>query len=201
MLSTLETKSIVEMYQSGLSVKQISDKIGIGSSRVNQVLIASNIPRRDHSSASRLLHETKFGKHACNVLTNLTPEQEILRIAGVMLYWGEGTKDGNSVVFSNSDPDMVSYFLRFLREICGVSDQRLRLLLHIYDDQNEAELKKYWSDCTKIPISQFSKTYCHAHSGGSYKKISMFGTVSLRYSDKNLLKVIVGWIKKFKMPA
>ncbi len=30
-----------------------------------------------------------------------------------MLYWGEGSKQRNSVIFTNSDAGMVAYFLRF----------------------------------------------------------------------------------------
>ena len=43
-----------------------------------------------------------------------------LYVAGCMLYWGEGTKDRNSLCITNSDPDMVRFFMRFIREACGV---------------------------------------------------------------------------------
>ena len=117
-----------------------------------------------------------------------------------MLYWGEGTKGGNSVVFSNSDPDMIQLFLNFLRVICGIDEKRLRLLLHIYPDQNESKLKKFWSEKTKIPQAQFSKTFCHSGKNGTYKNLSPYGTISLRYSDKLLLNVINDWIKDYKLP-
>ena len=38
-----------------------------------------------------------------------------------MLYWGEGSKARNGVVFTNADVDMLRFFLRFLRESYGVS--------------------------------------------------------------------------------
>ena len=44
-----------------------------------------------------------------------------LFIAGMMLYWGEGnaaTKNG--VVFSNSDPDMIKFYVLFLTRACGI---------------------------------------------------------------------------------
>lgn len=148
-----------------------------------------------------MLHVTKFGKKQCNIKDNLSSEEENLRIAGIMLYWGEGTKSGNSVVFSNSDPDMLKLFLKFLRVICGVEEKRLRVLLHLYSDQIETDLKTFWSKITGIPLQQFSKTFIHERKKGTYKKISKYGTVSLRYSDKELLKKINNWLLDYRLPT
>lgn len=193
-------KKIKDLYLSGMSVKQISDFFDISSSKVRYSLDKQSVPRRSHIDASRMLHITKFGKKQFRLKDNLLPEEENLRIAGVMLYWGEGTKSGNSVVFTNSDPDMIMLFLRFLRVICGVDEDRLRLLLHLYSDQNEKDMKLFWSKVTSISLDQFSKTYIHEKKKGVYKKISKYGTISLRYSDKELLKIINNWLNEYKMP-
>jgi hypothetical protein len=147
-----------------------------------------------------MLHATKFGKKQCCIKHDLSLEDEKLRIAGVMLYWGEGTKSGNSVVFSNSDPDMVKLFLKFLRKICGVEEKRLRILIHAYGDQDENQLRLFWSDSTHIPSEQFSKTFIHKGKRGTYKTLSEHGTISLRYSDKSLLNIINNWIVEYRMP-
>ncbi|MCX6810678.1 MAG: hypothetical protein NTY30_03025 [Candidatus Berkelbacteria bacterium] len=193
-------KKISQLYNSGLSVNQISEKLGITASRIRYFMKKSLIICRNHSDASKLLHMTKFGKKQFQIKKNLTVEEENLRVAGIMLYWGEGTKMGNSVVFSNSDPQMIVLFLAFLRTVCGIDENRLHLLLHVYDDQNEMQLKSFWSRITNIPINQFSKTFVHHGKTGSYKKVSKFGTISLRYSDKELLRVINDWIDKFCLP-
>jgi len=193
-------KEIAKLYQSGLSAQQVSDELHISGSKVRYTLAKQSIPRRNHSSASQMLHLTKFGKKQCCVKSDLTSDEEHLRIAGIMLYWGEGTKSGSSVMFSNSDPQMIKVFLSFLREICRVEESRLRILLHIYDDQDENGLKLFWSKTTKIPESQFSKTYYHSGKKGTYKKACLYGTVSLRYSDNELLKIINNWIGEYKMP-
>ena len=39
-----------------------------------------------------------------------------LHVMGCMLFWAEGSKSRNSVKFTNSDPDMLRLFVRFLRE-------------------------------------------------------------------------------------
>jgi len=194
-------KEIARLYKSGLSMKQTADCLNIGCSKIRSALKRQNIPRRSHRNSSQLLHLTKFGKEQCIIKDNLSEDEEKLRIAGTMLYWGEGTKSGNSVMFSNSDPQMIRVFLKFLREICRVDEKRLRILLHMYDNQDEGFLKDFWSESTDIPISQFSKTFYHQGGRGSYRQISPYGTVSLRYSDKNLLAIINNWINQYKMPA
>ena len=40
---------------------------------------------------------------------------EALHVAGCMLYWAEGAKDRNQIRFTNSDPEMARFFVRFLR--------------------------------------------------------------------------------------
>ena len=46
-------------------------------------------------------------------------DKETLRITGTLLYWAEGYKRTNNMVFfCNSDPDMIRLMMRFFREIC-----------------------------------------------------------------------------------
>ena len=42
--------------------------------------------------------------------------RDVLHAAGCMLYWAEGSKSRNSVALDNSDPEVVRFFLTFLRE-------------------------------------------------------------------------------------
>ncbi len=181
-----------------LSVRQVADALGISPARVNYWLSKINIDRRSRAEAIRYLNFTKFHKGGFKIKQHLNINEEKLRVAGSMLYGGEGTKSGNSVVLSNSDPDIICLFLKFLRKICGVSDSRLRVLLHYYSDQNENELTQYWARVTNIPRSQFSRSFLHKKSAGSYKHRSEYGTISLRYSDKKLLSIINSWISGYK---
>lgn len=197
-MKTETDKKMAEMYISGLSMKQVSDLLGVSFCKVKYSLQKHSITRRNRQEASRLLHITKFGRKTCTLKKNLSDDENLLKIAGTMLYWGEGTKQGSSVVFSNSNPEMIKVFLQFLRNVCGISDDRLRILLHLYPDHDEASLKEYWSKVTSIPLDQFSKTYYHNGSKGLYKKKSQFGTASLRYSDKELLRTINGWITNYQ---
>lgn len=171
----------------------------LNASRVRWVLKKYKIQKRTISEAVRQLYITKFDKKEFLLNTKLTPEQEKLKLAGIMLYWGEGTKKGHNVALANSDPVMVALFVRFLREICGIDENRLHITLHHYLDQNEPSLKKFWSKSLEIPLEQFYRSYAHLNTKGSYKKKSQYGTVSVQYSDVALLKVIIGWISEYSV--
>lgn len=82
-----------------------------------------------------------------------------LFIAGMMLYWGEGTKSARSQIrLANSDPEMIKLFLAFLEKACRIPRGKLRLAILSYPDLDEASLRRFWSFATGIPLSQFHKT-------------------------------------------
>lgn len=196
-MEPIET-TVIHLYtKKYLSVQQISEQSHVSLSRIRAILERNNVKRRSRSEAIRQLNITKFGKQSCSIKETLTEEEEKLKIAGIMLYWGEGTKDGNTVAFSNSNPAMIVVFLRFLKIICGAPDSRVKALIHVYQDHDEKELKKYWSSVTQIPETHFYKSFNHGSKRGTYKKTSKYGTLSLRCSDKKLLQIINSWIYEY----
>lgn len=115
-----------------------------------------------------------------------------------MLYWGEGGKSGNVVKFTNSDPAMIRVFLKFLRTICGIDENRLKALIHIYPDHDEKKLLSLWIKNTGIPKERFYKSYLHEGKPGTYKNKSEYGTLTINYPDKRLLEIILKWIEYYK---
>jgi hypothetical protein len=41
-----------------------------------------------------------------------------------MLYWAEGSRERNAIKFTNSDPEMLRFFMRFLRLSFAVPDRK-----------------------------------------------------------------------------
>jgi len=114
-----------------------------------------------------------------------------------MLYWAEGTLKGTTVDFVNSDPQMVKVFLRFLREVCGVDNSRLRIYLYAYAYQDLNKLKSYWSSLTGVPLSQFTKPYVRIGNVNTCGRKLLYGLVHVRYNDKKLLENIKIWIHEY----
>lgn len=125
--------------------------------------------------------------------THLSKKDEKIKWFGLGLYAGEGSKTGNSVGLNNSNPKIISAFLKFLRVIFHVNENRLRANLQIKDCQREEKLVSYWSRVTKIPKRQFRKTIIT--KANPYKNNKRYmGTCSVRYSDQTLLKRILDLI-------
>ena len=58
-----------------------------------------------------------------------------IHLAGCMLYWAEGSRSRNSVLFTNSDPAMVRFFLDFLVDELGVQRESVRVDVNLFADR------------------------------------------------------------------
>ena len=174
------------------SMAMIAKELNISINKVQYWLEKNSISRRNRSKAGYLANEQRFNKFPCKIKRKLSQKEKELLLAGIMLYWAEGWKKNSTCVsFSNSDPKMIQLFLKFLREICGAYEERLRTVLHLYEDQNELRLKKFWSRVTRISLNQFQAPYVHKAKPGTYKKKSRYGTLCVKYCDKKLLEQIL----------
>ncbi len=93
-----------------------------------------------------------------------TEEFEVLKynplfIAGIMLYWGEGTKLGKSVVrLTNTDSEMIRLYVFFVLHVCRIPMERVRAQILIYPDLNDDQCRRYWVAATGLPEENFTKT-------------------------------------------
>lgn len=181
-----------------LSAMQIAQKLQTTPSGVAYYLRKNGVKKRSISDAITELHKTKFSKTPFALKKKLTSKDKFLKVSGVMLYWGEGNKEGGTVRFTNSNPRMIKVFVSFLREVCGIDEERLKALVHIYPDQNYKRLKRFWSTTTNIPTKNFYKPNIHNGARkGTYKRKSEYGTLAVSYSDKKLLEQINLWIWEY----
>lgn len=120
-----------------------------------------------------------------------------LKQVGLALYWAEGIKVGNTVQFSNADPDMIRIFLRFLREVYNVDESRLKVHLQIKDVHDVQKVKVFWSRVTKIDQVKFYKpTITKANPLKGDKKY--LGTCRIVLPDSVLQKKILSSIDELR---
>src|SRR5579859_152459 len=100
-------------------------------------------------------------------------DREVL-IAGAIAYWCEGSKSkpwrtDDQVAFTNSDPGLIRFFLRFLHTV-GVEPNRLtyRVLIHENADARAAE--RFWSDVTRAELARFRKPTLKRHNPKTVRK-------------------------------
>lgn len=97
---------------------------------------------------------------------------DVLHEMACMLYWAEGAKHRNRVVFVNSDPNMMSLFMRFLRECLHLPDEKIKLRLHCYakDVTEQETIKRYWLDLLNLKADCFSHVTVMAGSDTRYSR-------------------------------
>ena len=69
-------------------------------------------------------------------------------IGGVSLYAGEGSKTGNVVQFTNTNPLLVKFMVKWLRQHCRVPEEKLRGWVYIHQGSDEKKAKEFWSNLT-----------------------------------------------------
>ena len=192
-----KVKKLKEMYESGLSMREVGQNLNKSTRAVVGAMKRHNIPRR-HASITRSYQFSNSPLSFC-VKKNLCLSEKLLKVAGLMLYWGEGGKKNSSGIdFANSDPEMIKIFLLFLRRIYQIDESRLRVYLYTYQSLPTQFLINYWSKLTNIPANQFTKPYIRANSAEKHDKMS-HGLIHIRYSDKRLFELIMDEIKKYKL--
>jgi hypothetical protein len=92
----------------------------------------------------------------------------LLKVVGAVLWWGEGSKSRpdkrwkNAVSYpvelTNNEPLVIKVFLRYIREIVNIPEEKIKLQIQIHVNDNKQELENFWSDVTGIPRSRFNKT-------------------------------------------
>jgi transposase-like protein len=98
---------------------------------------------------------------------------EPLHAAGTMLYWAEGDKRHRSAArLSNADPEVIRFFLRYLRAYFPLPDERLRVTCHLFADHlaRQREIEDFWLDVCELPRERLCKSHVNVYSKYSQKK-------------------------------
>jgi hypothetical protein len=126
---------------------------------------------------------------------------EPLHQAGCMLYWAEGSKQRNAVVFTNSDDDMMRFFQRFLRECYGVKDEQLRLSVNCFLNNGKTleEIEAWWLRRLGLPASSLTKATVNRPSSASkgIRRPLVHGTARLTVSSTRIVQSIYGAIQEY----
>jgi hypothetical protein len=125
-----------------------------------------------------------------------------LHVAGCMLYWAEGSKGRNSVVLTNSDPEMLRFFARFLRTNMGVDDADLSIRLNVYlgNGLSLEQIESYWLGVLALPQSALRKhSINHFPTSSSGEKRTLpHGVCTLRVRrSTRLVQHIYGAIQEY----
>ncbi len=196
-LSQDRQEEAARLYASGLSAQQVANHLDVSLNATFYALRKLEVARRTSWESNRLRYEAQPLSYS--IKHRLSPVEERLKLAAIMLYWAEGYKIGKDTVdFANSDPYMVCLFLDFLREICRIDERKIRCFIYAFDTQNIQDLECFWANTLKVKTSQFTKPQIKSAAANKQGHRMRYGLVHIRYCDKKLLRQILVWIDEYK---
>lgn len=175
-----EREKALSLRKKGKSIRDIATSLNVSKSTVsywcrNIVLSKGQIKRlaqnQKRASAQafltfvekkrrkRLSDIKRFQQMGAKDVGKLTKRE--LFILGLGLYWGEGYKKGSKELgFTNSDPNMIKIFIRWMETIYGTKkdDFILRVSINEIHRNRVSEVTRFWSRVAGVPVSQFTKT-------------------------------------------
>jgi hypothetical protein len=119
-----------------------------------------------------------------------------------MLYWAEGEKGRNCVRFTNSDPEMVRFFVGFLKTYFDVRDEDFRITCNLFADHEprRREIERFWLNVAGLPDDALCKSKVNAYSKYSKKKRANrlpHGTVRVGVCKTQVVQSIYGAIQHY----
>lgn len=169
------------------SIKNLNDKrvAGLIKARANSLI------SKENARAAYLLNQ----KNKNILIASRLDDINSAKLALVMLFLGEGSKtSSSSLVFGNSNPYIISFFLKFLRSCYNIDESKFRCTLQCRADQDIKVLEKFWSKITSIPLNQFYSARVDPRTiGKPSRKLNYKGVCRLDYFSAkvyNELKII-----------
>lgn len=208
MKNTLKRKAII-LRKQGLSYNEIRRKIPVAKSTLSLWLhtVPLKPEHRQRLYTKRILYlargpksqKERRAKEVTAILERAKSEitlplhPDAYKLLGTALYWAEGSKKKNFEI-TNSDPWLILFMVQWLKKVFNVDPAILKASLNMYPQQNEARLKRFWSQLTDIPIQNFRKSYIKPLNK-KYKKNNLYyGTIKIYVPHGTDMKLrVFGW--------
>jgi hypothetical protein len=119
-----------------------------------------------------------------------------------MLYWAEGDKGRNQARLSNSDPDLLRFFVEFLRCYFDVEDDDIRVTCHLFADhvEKQRDIEAFWLEALGLTERSLCKSFVNVYSVASKKKrvnLLPYGTCRVSVSRTSVVQSIYGSIQQY----
>ena len=214
----------------GHSYNEITAKLGIPKSTLNgwfRGLILSDTAqtrlraRMSQGTLNAFIKRNKLQTHAAEQRAQATRKEaaqlvqpiqdDVLRVIGAALYWAEGYKRlkvrdgkermGHTISFVNADEVMIRTFLKFLKNILEIPDEKVHLYMRLYKSINESVALHHWMHVTQLPKKNFHKT-TYLVSIASQRKRPYnrlpYGTLQVEIRDTKKFHYLMGLIEGVK---
>ncbi len=179
----------ISLRMQGYSYAQIQEKLGVSKSLLSgwfkyivlnqnqQQTLHQNLTQRSKKGVANAVlvnrrkreqRETSAKEKSDSIYE--THKEDKLFVAGLCLYWAEGSKRSSAAQFVNSDPKMIIFMLYWIKKYLGITNNQLYVRLATHKDFEKEKYELFWSNLTKIPLEQFKKTSYKPNRHGIHKK-------------------------------
>lgn len=208
----------IHLRKSGLTYSAILKKVPIAKSTLSSWLGSVNLTKRQQQklTAKKLSAIKKGGeaKHQqrLRLLEKIDQETALdvkelgarhLWLAGIMLYWAEGTKErenriGQATTFNNSDPRMIKLFVKWLVDVVKIKKVDLNFSLYIHSSADIEKSRSFWSEivaCDKDKIPVYFKRPKHSTNRKNINE-NYHGLLRVAVRKSSVLnRKIAAWVK------
>jgi transposase-like protein len=216
-MKTAERVLARALRREGHSVKEIARRVGVSQSSVSVWVRDIELTRAQHRRLQQAIGPHPHQLRARAALSDRHRQRrraaqmegrryarlgDPFHAAGCMLYWAEGGKTRNQVRISNSDPEVLRFFVRYLRTYFRVSDDTIRVTCNLFADHldQQFEIEQFWLEQLDLPRSSLCKSVVNVYSKYSQKKRQNrlpYRTCRLVVSRTAIVQHIFGAIQEY----
>jgi transcriptional regulator with XRE-family HTH domain len=201
----------------GLPIKEIARRVGVSTSSVSVWVRDVELSTEQHAALRALnpAYNRQVSGQAIAAANRraervgyqeqgrlLARRAETLHVAGCMLYWAEGAKGRNQLRFTNSDPEMARFFVRFLLTYFDLRPEDIRITCNLFADHavRQRQIEQFWLATLGLPESSLCKSVVNVYSKYSKRKrtnMLPFGTCRITVSRTAVTQSIFGAIQEY----
>ena len=184
----------VKLRKEGNSYSFISTKLSVAKSTLSNWLkdvefIPNDLFNRNVlNNRKKLVFLSRVDKLKSIVEANTYAKKEIGVLTkrdhfmfGLAIYLGEGSKIGNYLRISNSDPRIIKFSMEWFKTHFGVGNSCFRIRIHMYPDNNEEEVIRFWMKTLALKREAFFTSNIDHRKNKKRKKVGVlpYGTAHL----------------------
>lgn len=179
MVRIKDRRIAIELRKNGKTYSEIRRKLGISKSTLSNWLSKYPLSETELRAVKEGVKRNKdIAVERCRITKQKKREKRLsdvyngekknylplsfreIEVAGLFLYWGEGSKNlKGAVSLSNTDPEVLKFYLFWLKNSFKIPTSKIRIMVHLYKDMDIERELAYWSNELKISITLFSKPY------------------------------------------
>jgi hypothetical protein len=200
-----------------MSIKAIACRLAVSPSSVSRwvrqvelrraqlaalALASRHAPGRLKGAAARRENARARRRTAQEHGRELARMADPLHVQGRMLYWAEGSKLRNVAALTNSDPDLLAVFIRFLRGCYGVPPDTLALSVNCHVDNGVTltAIEGWWLERLALPKTALRAATVTRPSPASRRRrgnVLPYGTARVCHYSTFVVQSIYGAIQQY----